>query len=90
MNATLQFVPNGTGQWNPFPEFSVCNPQKKSSKEMFNKKKKNNEQKCRVLVWIFLQTFRAWPFISGVYKVPGGRDRVCNNYGFIVIQLIRR
>lgn len=31
----------------------------------------------------------AWPFISGVYKVPWGRDRVCNNYGSIVIQLIQ-
>ena len=25
-----------------------------------------NEQKCRLVVWVPLQTFRAWPFISGV------------------------
>ena len=34
--------------------------------EIFNNKNKNNQQKCRVLVWVFLQTFRAWHFISGV------------------------
>ena len=45
-----------------------CVALKKVSKGMFNKQKKkkekNNEQKFGVLVGVFLQTFRAWPFIS--------------------------
>ena len=32
-------------------------------------------KKCRVLVRVFLQTFRAWPFIS--YKVRWKRLNVC-------------
>ena len=38
--------------------------------------KEKHEQKCRVLVGVFLQTFRAWPFISGVTKYAGNVD--CN------------
>ena len=37
---------------------------------MFNKKKKNSEQKSRVLVWVFLQTFRPG-FCNSTDKDPG-------------------